>query len=174
MQLQSLPRSFRCCCICCASNTKLTRSSDSESDKQEENQLDEPEVIQQENNQQGEEDTLYTEYFKLKGSTYHEQFQSALRRCKTLARNKTEVELKLETTNKEDGNAIIVQAELEKMWQPVGFIPGVKVQKAMNAIIKEEIRRVKFKNIEWKYIYGLGEFRYISEPSHFLDICDKS
>ena len=68
----------------------------------------------------------------------------------------------IEPTNKEDENAIIVQAELENMWQPLGYIPGAKVQKAMDAITKEEIRNVKFKNIEWKYIYGLGEFRYVT------------
>ena len=138
-------------------NSQLTQSSDSESDEQEDSQQGQSDDVEV------EKDTLYTEYFKLKGSTYHEHFQSALRRCKTLARNKTEVKLKLviEPTNKEDENAIIVQAELENMWQPLGYIPGAKVQKAMDAITKEEIRNVKFKNIEWKYIYGLGEFRYV-------------
>lgn len=62
----------------------------------------------------------------------------------------------IEPTNKEDKNVIIVQAELDEMWKPMAYIPSVKVQKAMDAITKEEnfflIRTVKFKNIEWKYI----------------------
>ena len=66
-------------------NSQLTQSSDSESDEQEDSQQGQSDDVEV------EKDTLYTEYFKLKGSTYHEHFQSALRRCKTLARNKTEV-----------------------------------------------------------------------------------
>ena len=31
-----------------------------------------------------ESETLYAEYFKLKGSTYHEHFQKALKQCKQL------------------------------------------------------------------------------------------
>ena len=143
-----------------------TRSSDSDSDdsSEYEQEPEEENTPSQTSSTEVEEETLYTEYFKLKGSTYHEHFQTALRHCKTLTRNKTEIQLKLaiEPTNKEDENAIIVQAELDGMWKPVGYIPGVKVQKAMDAITKEEVRTVKFKSIEWKYIYGLGEFRYVS------------
>ena len=44
----------------------------------------------------------------------------------------------------------------------VGYIPGVKVKKTMDALNKHEIATIKFKDIEWKYIYSLGEFRYAS------------
>lgn len=47
------------------------------------------------------------------------------------------------------------------MWHPVGYIPGVKVKKAMDTLDKEEIKTTKFKAVEWKYIYVLGEFRYV-------------
>jgi len=61
------------------------------------------------------EETCYTEYFKLKGSTYHDHFQNTLRKCKRLLLDQQEVlvQLVMEPTNKEDENAIIVQAELE-------------------------------------------------------------
>ena len=34
------------------------------------------------------------------------------------------------------------------MWNPVGYIPGAKVKKAMDALNKEEIKTIKFKTIE--------------------------
>lgn len=110
------------------------------------------------------EETQYAEYFKLKGSTYHEHFQNALRQCKRLLldREEVRVQLVIEPANAKDENAIVVQAELEGMWHPVGYIPGAKVRKAMDGLNKEEIRTVKFKGIEWKFIYGLGEFKYVS------------
>lgn len=111
-----------------------------------------------------EEETHYTEYFKVKGSTYHDHFQKALRKCKRLLLDKEDVpvQLLIEPTNVADENAIIVQAELEHQWHPVGYIPGVKVKKTMDALNKHEIATIKFKAIEWKYIYALGEFRYVS------------
>ena len=110
------------------------------------------------------EDTCYTEYFKLKGSTYYDHFQKTLRKCRRLLLDQQEVAVKLviEPTNKADENAIIVQAELENVWNPVGYIPGAKVKKAMDALDKQEIKTIKFKTIEWKFIYGLSEFRYVS------------
>ena len=110
------------------------------------------------------EETHYVEYFKLKGSTYHEHFQKALKQSKRSLLNKQEVPIQLviEPANAKDENAIVVQAELEGMWQPVGYIPAIKVKKAKEALNKTAIRTAKFKGIEWKYIYGLGEFRYVA------------
>ena len=50
--------------------------------------------------------TLFTEYFKLKGSTYHAHFQDALRRCKRLSMDKRDISLKLsiEPANARDEN----------------------------------------------------------------------
>ena len=112
----------------------------------------------------GTEETCYTEYFKLKGSTYHDHFQNSLRKCKRLLLDQEEVpvQLVIEPMNKEDENAIIVQAELENVWNPVGYIPGANVKKAMDALDKQEMKTIKFKTIEWKFIYGLREFKYVS------------
>ena len=108
--------------------------------------------------------TLFTEYFKLKGSTFHAHFQNALKRCKRLTLDKKDVAMQLliEPANVKDENAIVVQVELDGTWQPVGYIPAVKVRKAMDAWKKNEVKTIKFKCIEWKYIYGLGEFKYVA------------
>lgn len=108
--------------------------------------------------------TLFTEYFKLKGSTYHAHFQDALRRCKRLSMDKRDISLKLsiEPANARDENAIVVQVQLDSTWQPVGYIPAVKVKKAMDALEKNEVKNITFKCIEWRYIYGLGEFKYVA------------
>ena len=44
----------------------------------------------------------------------------------------------------------------------MGYIPGGKIKKAMDALDKKEIQTIKFKSIEWKYNYSLGEYRYVS------------
>ena len=110
------------------------------------------------------ESAMYTEYFKLKGSTFHAHFQDALKRCKRLTLDKNEITMQLviEPANIRDENAIVVQVELDNTWQPVGYIPAIKVKKAMDAWTKNEVRDIKFKCIEWKYIYGLGQFRYVA------------
>ena len=107
---------------------------------------------------------LFTEYFKLKGSTYHEHFQDGLRRCKRLSMEKRDISIQLliEPANARDENAIVVQVQLDSTWQPVGYIPAVKVKKAMDALEKNEVKNITVKCIEWKYIYGLGELKYVS------------
>ena len=107
---------------------------------------------------------LFTEYFKLKGSTYHAHFQDALRRCKRLSMDKRDISIKLliEPANARDENAIVVQVQVDSTWQPVGYIPAVKIKKAMDALEKNEVKNITFKCIEWKYIYGLGKFKYVA------------
>ena len=70
---------------------------------------------------------LFTEYFKLKGSTFHAHFQDALRRCKRLSMDKRDISIKLliEPANARDENAIVVQVQLDSTWHPVGYIPAV-------------------------------------------------
>ena len=102
---------------------------------------------------------LFTEYFKLKGSMYHAHFQDALRRCKRLSMDKRDISIKLLI---EDENTIVVRVQLDRTWEPVGLIPAVNVKKAMDALEKNEVKNITFKCIEWKYIYGLGEFKYVA------------
>ena len=57
------------------------------------------------------ETTLYSEYVKLKGCTYHEQFQVSLKSCKLKQRAGEEIPLRLfyEPTNMADENAVVAQ-----------------------------------------------------------------
>ena len=51
--------------------------------------------------------------------------------------DKRDISIKLlnEPVNARDENAI-VQVQLDNTWQPVGYIPAVKVKKAMDAMEK--------------------------------------
>ena len=69
-----------------------------------------------------------------------------------------------------------MQAELANVWNPVGYIPGGKVKKAMDALDKQEIKTVKFKTIECFLITHLpGFFNFsihsgISHPELFITL----
>ena len=108
--------------------------------------------------------TLYSEYVKLKGCTYHEHFQEALKSCKSKQRARQEILLKLyyEPTNVADENAVVAQVQLhDGEWTSIGYIPGKKVQKILDAFLSCIIKSVKFKKIEYSYIWSIGEFKYI-------------
>lgn len=111
-----------------------------------------------------EQPAMFTEYFQLKESSFHTHFQDALKSCKRLTLDKKEIPMQLliEPANAKDENAIVVQVKLDSTWHPVGYIPASKIKMAMDALTKNEVRDIKFKCIEWKYIYGLGEFRYVA------------
>ena len=76
-------------------------------------------------------ETLFTESFKLKGSSFHKHFQRCLRSCKEKLKKKISVPLKLrfEPTNRRDENAILVLAYPVNSWEPMGYIPGMKLAK---------------------------------------------
>ena len=87
-------------------------------------------------------DTMSTETFSLKGSSFHDHFQCALRLCRESLKRKESIPLKLifEPVNRRDKNAIIVQAGCDT-WQPIGYIPGIKVPKVTKAICNKEITK---------------------------------
>lgn len=60
-------------------------------------------------------ETLFTETFTLKGSSFHEHFQNALKICKQKMINKEPVPVKLsfEPVNRREENAILVRASTE-------------------------------------------------------------
>lgn len=111
-----------------------------------------------------EQPAMFTEYFQLKGSTFHTHFQNALKRSKRLTLDKKEIptQLLIEPANSRDENAIVVQVKLDSTCHPVGYIPASKIKKTMDALTENEVRDIKFKCTEWKYIYGLGEFRHVA------------
>jgi len=55
-----------------------------------------------------------------------------------------------------------VHAKLENRLNPARYLPGGKVKKATDALDKPVIKSTKFKRIEWMFLHGLSEFRYVS------------
>ena len=107
---------------------------------------------------------LYSEYVKLKGCTYHEHFQVALKSCKLKQQAGEEIPLRLfyEPRNVADENAVVAQVQLRNQdWISIGYIPGKKVKKILDALLAEEIKIVKFKKIEYSYIWSISQFKYI-------------
>ena len=104
-------------------------NTDDENDKE-----SEEEDTHDESNSEAEEE-LFTELMQLKGSSYHDSFQSNLKKCKErLEKEKIDLHLQFEPTNVRDENTIVVQASLctgEGGWQSIGYFPAVKVPKSL-------------------------------------------
>jgi len=75
--------------------------------------------------------TLYTEYVKLKGCTYHDHFQAVLKFCKLRLQAGNEINLRLfhERTNVADDNAVVAQVLQDQDWVPIEYILGKKYKK---------------------------------------------
>ena len=97
---------------------------------------------------------LFTEYVALRGSSFREDCQATLKKCRQILSAKMEVELRLqnEPDNIRDCNAIIVQAKVNSQWDRIGYIPKEKVPKFTSAIRNNEFRLMKFKNIKCQFI----------------------
>ena len=104
----------------------------------------------------------FTEYFSLKGSSYHEDCQKALRKCKQLQLKKQHIELRVnpEPTNIRDKNAITVEVQLDGTWHRIGYIQKEKLRKVTEALKKTEIDKVQFKSIGFMFIPDLNDWLY--------------
>ena len=109
-------------------------------------------------------DEFYTETFTLKGSSYHEHFQTALKLCKLKMINKEPVPIQLsfEPVNRRDENAILVHACHEGTWEPLGYVPGVKIAKVTEAIKNKEITKMAVSSIRYQYIVPIASFKYFA------------
>ena len=94
-------------------------------------------------------------------------FQNHLTQCKELLLKKEEVNIRLhfEHTNRRDENAIVVQVKLcdssgEKLWKPIGYIPGPKVPKVTIALQNEEVKVVTVKNVFYQYVPPINDFQF--------------
>lgn len=107
--------------------------------------------------------TLYTEYIKLKGCTYHDHFQAVLKSCKLRLQASSEINVRFfyEPANVADENAVVAQVLQDQEWVPIGYIPGKKVQKVLAALQSSSIKVIKFKKIEYSYIWSISAFKYI-------------
>ena len=93
-----------------------------------------------EDSQEESDDTLYSEYVALRGSSFHEDCQATLKKCRELLRAKRTVELRVrpELENMRDCNALIIQAKVDEQWDRIGYIPKEKVPKFTAAIRQNE------------------------------------
>ena len=107
------------------------------------------------------EEGLVTELLQLKGSSYHESFQTSLKKSKErlLEKGKIDLPLQFEPTNVRDKNAIVVQASLSTGgggWQSIGYIPAVKVPKVTIRMRKRE-DLVTLKTVFYQFVFDIGQ-----------------
>lgn len=110
---------------------------------------------EEEESDKGEKsDMFYTEYVALRGSSFHEDHQATVKKCRELLGAKKSVELRVlpEPENMRDCNALIIQAKVDCQWDCIGYIPKEKVPKFTVAIRKNELQDVRFKNIRCQYV----------------------
>ena len=107
---------------------------------------------------------LYTETFTLKGSSFHEHFQRTLKSCKDKMINNETILIRLgkEPVNKRDENTILVHACPGDTWEPIGYIPGVKVLKVTKAITNNEITSMSLLSVKYQYVFSISSFKYFA------------
>ena len=124
---------------------------------------------------QVDEAAQFTEYFALKGSSYHEDCQKALRKRKELQFQKENINLRVtpEPTNIRDKNAVIVEAYINNDWYRIGYILKENLRKVFVAVRNSEIQKVEFKFIGFMFGPDLNDWLYhprvlISKIGHWL------
>ena len=140
----------------CQSSSELSDPNETaESGDELDNQLDEETPVNDEIEQ-------FTEYFALKGSSYHEDCQKTLRKCKQLQLRSEAIELRVspEPTNIRDKNAVTVEAYVDTTWCRIGYIPKEKLKKTVVAIRSNEIQKVEFKFIGFMFVPDLNDWLY--------------
>ena len=107
---------------------------------------------------------LYTETFTLKGSSFHEHFQRTLKSCKEKMINKETIFIRLgkEPVNRRDENAILVHACPDDTWEPIGYIPGVKILKVTEAINNNETTDMSLLSVKYQYVFSTSSFKYFA------------
>lgn len=96
--------------------------------------------------------------------TFHAHFQDALRRCKRLSMDKRDISLKLSI------GLQMQEMKMQLLFKCNSTAPGnlwaifllLKSRKQWMLWKKNEVKNITFKCIEWRYIYGLGEFKYVA------------
>lgn len=109
----------------------------------------------------------FTEPFGLRGTSFHDPFKNALRKYKLLklSGNEPRLTLSFEPVNKRDENAIVVMAKFNDTVEPIGYVPGERVQKIMNACKDEQITSIKMSLITRMYNYCVGRQLYTATVS---------
>jgi len=115
-----------------------------------------------------EETTQFTQYFALKGSSYHQDCHKTLRKCKQRQLQNENINLWVtpEPANIRDKNAVIVEAYIDNEWCHVGCIPKEKLRKAFVAIRNNEIQKVELKFIGFMFTPTCTNFKNWSLASY--------
>ena len=143
-------------------NLDLSSVPDVHGDSDDENDKESGEEDARDKSNRKVEEELFTELMQLKGSSYHESFQTSLKKSKErlLEKEKIDLPLQFEPQNVRDKNAIVVQASLstgEGGWQSIGYIPAVKVPKVTIAMRKREVRLVTLKTVFYQFVFDIGQ-----------------
>ena len=122
-----------------------------------------------------DETAQLAEYFALEASSYQEECQKVMRKCKQLQLQKENINLRVtpEPTNIRDKNVVIVEAYLNNDWYRFGYIPKEKWRKVVVAVRNGEIQKVEFKFIGLMFVPDLNDWLYhprvlISKIGHWL------
>ena len=143
-------------------NLDLSSVPDVHGDSDDENDKESGEEDARDKSNRKVEEELFTELMQLKGSSYHESFQTSLKKSKErlLEKEKIDLPVQFEPKNVRDKNAIVVQASLstgEGGWQSIGYIPAVKVPKVTIAMRKREVRLVTLKTVFYQFVFDIGQ-----------------
>ena len=131
-------------------------SDESPSEDEEQNDMNQDDVEEASEEEEGDEESvpMFTECVSLLGSSFHQDCQGTLKKCRDLLCAKESVELRVlpEPDNLRDYNALIIQAKVGSQWERIGYIPKEKLPKFTAAIRNNEIKYVKLRNIKCQFI----------------------
>lgn len=106
-------------------------------------------------------DVLYSEIFKSKECTFHDDFQIGLNECQRKRARNEEIDLRTHfyQINVRNENVIVVQAFFDNKWQLLGYVPKEKFPEVIRAIQAEEVQDVKLENVFQNFICDLKQYR---------------
>ena len=72
------------------------------------------------------------------------------------------IRLGFEPVNRRDENAVLVHVCPGETWEPIGYIPGVKVLKVTQAINNNEITSMSLVSVKYQYVFSISSFKYFA------------
>lgn len=64
--------------------------------------------------------------------------------------------------NRRDENAVLVHVCPGETWEPIGYIPGVKVLKVTQAINNNEITSMSLVSVKYQDVFSISSFKYFA------------
>ena len=106
------------------------------------------------------EEEWFTELMQLKGSSYHESFQTSLKNPrKDYWKKKRSISLYNSNPKTFETRTLLLfkQVCLQEKGQSIGYIPAVKVPKVTIAMRKREVRLVTLKTVFYQFVFDTGQ-----------------